>query len=108
MLTKEEFIERIMMAESNKDLYALYNDMKKAVKQLSPKCVQTLRIMQSDPKLDGQTAAFIGEATGWEPAGSSAALFALRERGYVRTEPDPKKPTLLRYYLTEEGKNVRI
>ncbi len=97
-----------MMAESNKDLYALYNDMKKAVKQLSPKCVQTLRIMQSDPKLDGQTAAFIGEATGWEPAGSSAALFALRERGYVRTEPDPKKPALLRYYLTEEGKNVRI
>lgn len=108
MLTKEEFIERIMMAESNKDLYALYNDMKKAVKQLSPKCVQTLRIMQSDPKLDGQTAAFIGEATGWEPAGSSAALFALRERGYVRTEPDPKRPALLRYYLTEEGKNVRI
>lgn len=108
MITKEEFIERIMMAESNKDLYALYNDMKKAVKQLSPKCVQTLRIMQSDPKLDGQTAAFIGEATGWEPAGSSAALFALRERGYVRTEPDPKKPALLRYYLTEEGKNVRI
>ena len=108
MLTKEEFIERIMMAESNKDLYALYNDMKKGVKQLSPKCVQTLRIMQSDPKLDGQTAAFIGEATGWEPAGSSAALFALRERGYVRTEPDPKKPALLRYYLTEEGKNVRI
>ncbi len=108
MLTKEEFIERIMMAESNKDLYALYNDMKKAVKQLSPKCVQTLRIMQFDPKLDGQTAAFIGEATGWEPAGSSAALFALRERGYVRTEPDPKKPALLRYYLTEEGKNVRI
>lgn len=106
MITKEEFVERIMMAESNKDLYALYHDMKKGVKQLSPKCVQTLRVMQSDPKLDGQTAAFVGEATGWEPAGSSAALFALRERGYVRAELDPKQQT--RYYLTEEGKNVRI
>lgn len=106
MITKEEFVERIMMAESNKDLYALYNDMKRGVKQLSPKCVQTLRVMQGDPRLDGQTAAFIGEASGWEPAGSSAALFALRERGYVRVELDQKQRN--RYYLTEEGKNVRI
>lgn len=106
MITKEEFVERIMMAESNKDLYALYNDIKRGVKQLSPKCVQTLRVMQGDSRLDGQTAAFIGEASGWEPAGSSAALFALRERGYVRVELDQKQQN--RYYLTEEGKNVRI
>ena len=106
MITKEEFVERIMMAESNKDLYTLYNDMKRGVKQLSPKCIQTLRVMQGDPRLDGQTAAFIGEASGWEPAGSSAALFALRERGYVRVELDQKQQN--RYYLTEEGKNVRI